>query len=74
MLDQARGLYGTGRLEEAEAALVTAISLVSGCVAVGASAPLSLEPAAAASAAPLLKLLGDVRVDAFRYDDAVARQ
>lgn len=72
MLDQARGLYGTGRLEEAEAALVTAISLVSGCVAVGASAPLSLEPAAAASAAPLLKLLGDVRVDAFRYDDAVA--
>jgi len=22
----------------------------------------------------LLKLLGDVRVDAFRYDDAVARQ
>ena len=72
MLDQARGLYGTGRLEEAEAALVTAISLVSGCVAVGASAPLSLELAAAASAAPLLKLLGDVRVDAFRYDDAVA--
>ena len=47
MLDQARGLYGTGRLEEAEAALVTAISLVSGCVVVGASAPLSLEPAAA---------------------------
>lgn len=72
VLDQARGLYGTGRLEEAEAALVTAISLVSGCAAVGASAPLSLEPAAAASAAPLLKLLGDVRVDAFRYDDAVA--
>ena len=33
VLDQARGLYGTGRLEEAEAALVTAISLVSGCVA-----------------------------------------
>ena len=73
MLDQARGLYGTGRLEEAEAALVNAISLVSsGCAEVGASAPLSLEPAAAASAAPLLKLLGDVRVDAFRYDDAVA--
>ena len=72
VLEQARGLYGTGRLEEAEAVLVTAISLVSGCVAVGAPAPLSaLEPAAAASASPLLKLLGDVRVDAFRYDDAV---
>ena len=72
VLEQARGLYGTGRLEEAEAVLVTAISLVSGCVAVGAPAPLSaLEPAAAASASPLLNLLGDVRVDAFRYDDAV---
>ena len=68
----ARGLYGTGRLEEAEAALVTAISPRLRVVAVGASAQLSLEPAAAASAAPLLKLLGDVRVDAFRYDDAVA--
>ena len=33
--------------------------------------PLSLEPAAAAPAAPLLKLR-DVRVDAFRHDDAVA--
>ena len=72
VLEQARGLYGTGRLEEAEAVLITAISLVSGCVAVGALPPLkALDPAVAASAAPLLKLLGDVRVDAFRYDDAV---
>ena len=79
VLEQARYLYGSGRLDEAETTLVSAIAFVSsslfspGCLSGDVStAPLTLEPASAASAAPLLKLLGDIRVDAFRYDDAIA--
>ena len=77
VLEQARELYGVGRLEEAESVLVNAISLRAGCSPNGASLvssnapPLQTDPATATSTAQLLKLLGDVRVDAYRYGDAI---
>lgn len=59
----ARELYGDGRLDEADLLLTTAAS----CSRTDPIAPESTR----ASSAPLLKLLGDVRVDALRYARAV---
>ena len=59
----ARELYGDGRLDEADLLLTTAAS----CSRTDPIAPRSTR----ASSAPLLKLLGDVRVDALRYARAV---
>lgn len=70
-LEQARELYGTGRLDEATFVLVTAISFASGCDSLN-SVPPRLDPASASSAVPLLKLLGDIYTDQFRWDDAIA--
>jgi tetratricopeptide (TPR) repeat protein len=70
-LEQARELYGTGRLDEAAFVLVTAISFASGCDSLN-SVPPRLDPASASSAVPLLKLLGDIYTDQLRWDDAIA--
>ena len=63
VLALARELYGDGRLDEADLLLTTAAS----CSRTDPIPPESSR----ASSAPLLKLLGDVRVDALRYARAV---
>ena len=66
-MDKARDMYEIGRLDEADGALSDV--LTGSCSLTGDSNPTKADVLAKAAT---LKLLGDVRVDAYRWNDAVA--